>query len=151
MSLWGSLKDYVSTSEGANKELTEKVTSPSREVEKLRSKVASLTSPHKKCLGEIKCFIKEKGQANKKVTELTTTLEEKRAQFENTVSELVSSMAHLEKERDQAVASENEMTDIALGVGKVVAQIRLLNPGSFVFDQGYGCQPHGGWRPIGGH
>lgn len=128
-----TLKDSLSIVEGANRELTEKVASSSREVERLRSEVASLTSAQDKSSGEITHLTVEKDRAEKKVTKLTAALEEKKTKFENVVSESKSAMSRLEEENNKVVASQKETSDMALEVGKeffgnAIEQIRLLKP-----------------------
>lgn len=75
----------------------------------------------------------EKDRAKKKVTELTTALEEEKTELENVILESKSEMACAEEEKDRAMASHKETVGTALKVGQecfdnAIEQIRFLNP-----------------------
>lgn len=103
MGKFDTLKSYISSTEGKNKELTEKAAASSREVKILRNEVKSLGSSQEKSSEDITRLTFEKDRAEKKATELTTALELKKIEHEEEISGLRSVVARLEGERERTV------------------------------------------------
>lgn len=138
-----TLKGYVLTLEGKNKELAKLVEVSSCDAKEFHKEVTSLRATCIEALKDVARLSIEKENTDKKETKLVAALKSKEDELSKVISESKSMIAHLTEDRDKAVQNDKDIVVVAKVVGEecfnnAIELIFFLNPVLEIKTEGMG-------------